>query len=145
MTPPQRKALFDYLEAVLLEDAPKAAASARGLAGAGQLASTVATVAEELIPALLSHAFQTSDAMSKAERRTAEEAMAANRGAQASVLIQMALRAWAGDNPTDTEAEDLALVLLGWLQVMAGAPPGDHEQALLMLGVARHNIQGGTP
>jgi hypothetical protein len=143
LSPAQWTALFDYLEAVLLQDSPKAAASTRILAAPGQIASTIATVAEELIPALLDQAFQTSDTMSQAERRAAEEAMADDRGAQASVLIQMALRAWADDNPTDTE--DLALVLLGWLQVMAGAPPGDHDQVLLMLGSARHTIQGGTP
>ncbi|MFJ2812161.1 hypothetical protein [Streptomyces sp. NPDC087294] len=145
MSPAQRTALFDYLEAVLLQDSPKAAASTRNLAAPGQVASTIATVAEELIPALLGQAVQTSDTMSQAERRAAEEAMANDRGAQASVLIQMALRAWADDNPTDAEAQDLALVLLGWLQMMAGAPSGDHEQVLLMLGSARHTIQGGPP
>lgn len=145
MSPAQWAAAFDYLEAVLLQDAPKAAASGRILAAPGQIASTIASLADELIPALLSQAFQICDTMSQAERRTAEEAMAADRGAQASALIHMALRAWADDDPTDAEAQDLALVLLGWLQLMAGAPPGDHEQALLMLGSARHTIQGGTP
>ncbi|WP_331732613.1 hypothetical protein OG613_48290 (plasmid) [Streptomyces sp. NBC_00015] len=145
LSPAQWSAVFDYLEGVLLQDAPKAAASARILAAPGQVASTIATVADELIPALLNQAFQINDTMSEAERRTAEGTMADDRGVQASVLIQMALRAWVDDNPTDTEAQDLALVLLGWLQVMAGAPPGDHQQALLMLGAARHISRGGTP
>ncbi|WP_159391789.1 hypothetical protein [Streptomyces viridochromogenes] len=144
MSPVQRAAAFDYLEAVLLQDEPKAASSGRILAAPGQIASTIASMADELIPALLCQAFQISDTMSRAKRRKAEEAMADDRGAQASVLIQMALREWADDDPTDAEAQDLALVLLGWLQVMAGAPPGDHEQVLLMLGSARHTIQGGT-
>lgn len=145
MSPAQWATAFDYLEAVLLQDAPKAASSSRILAAPGQIASTIADMADELIPALLSQAFQISDTMSEAELHAAQETMADDRGAQASALIQMALRAWADDNPTDTEAQDLALVLLGWLQLMAGAPPGDHEQALLMLGAARHTIQGGTP
>lgn len=145
MSPVQWAAAFDYLEAVLLQDAPKAASSARILAAPGQIASTIASMADELIPVLLSQAFQISGTMSRAERRRAEEAMADDRGAQASVLIQMALRAWADDDPADAEAQDLALVLLGWLQLMGGAPPGDNEQALLMLGSARHTIQGGTP
>lgn len=145
MSPAQWAAVLNYLEAVLLKDAPKAAASARILAAPGQVASTIVTLADELIPPLLNQAFQISDTMSEAECETAVGTMADDRGVQASVLIHMALRAWADDNPTDTEAQDLALVLLGWLQLMAGAPPGDHEQVLLMLGAARHVIQGGTP
>jgi hypothetical protein len=140
----RRRALFDYLEAVLLKDAPKAAASARIMAPPGQIASTIAAVAEELIPALLAQAFQIRETMSPAERHAVEEAMAADRGAQASMLTLTALRAWADDEPTDADAQDLALVLLGWLQVMAAAPPGDHEQVLLILGAARHTAQGGT-
>ncbi|WP_019070662.1 hypothetical protein [Streptomyces hokutonensis] len=144
MSPAQWSAMFDYLEAVLVKDPQKAAASAEILAAPGQFASTIAAAADELIPVLLSQAFQISATMSEAERHAAEESMADDRGAQASVLIQMALRAWAADNPTDTEAQDLGLVLLGWLQLMAGAPPGDHEQTLLMLGSARHIVRGGT-
>jgi hypothetical protein len=144
MSPAQWRTAFDYLEAVLLQDAPEAAASGRILAAPGQIASTIADMADELIPALLAQAFQVRDTMSEAELRSAEETMAADRGVQASVLIQMALRAWAEDEPTDAAAQDLALVLLGWLQVMAGAPPGDREQALLMLGSARHIAQEGT-
>ncbi len=145
LSPAQRRAGLDYLEAVLLQDTPKATASARVLAAPGQIASTIAALADELIPVLLSHVFQISDTMSEAERRSAEEKMADDRGAQASVLIQLALRAWADDEPADTETQDLALVLLGWLQMMTGAPPGDHEQILLILGSARHTIQGETP
>lgn len=145
MSPAQWAAAFDYLEAVLLQDASKAASSARILAAPGQIASTIAGMADELIPALLNQAFQISDTTSEAELHTAHETMATDRGAQASALIHMALCAWADDNPTDTEAQDLALVLLGWLQLMAGAPPGDHEETLLVLGSARHIIRGGTP
>ncbi|GGZ92822.1 hypothetical protein GCM10010344_70630 [Streptomyces bluensis] len=43
----------------------------------------------------MAQAFQIRDTMSEAELRSAEETMAADRRAQASALIQMALRAWA--------------------------------------------------
>ncbi|MFI1361055.1 hypothetical protein ACH4TV_46965 [Streptomyces sp. NPDC020898] len=46
----------------------------------------------------MNQALQISDTMSEAERHTAGGTMADDRGVQASVLIHMALRAWADDN-----------------------------------------------
>ncbi|HEY8984258.1 MAG TPA: hypothetical protein VIU15_32360 [Streptomyces sp.] len=136
----QWTAVFDYLEAVLLQNTPDIAASRQVLAEYGPPAAAVAAAADHLIPGLLDRAFGIHDGLSAPERDKIGAAMGADRGVQASLLIRDALTAWARDSPDEAATEAHALAFLGWLRLMADVPAGDHDQMLLMLGSARHTI-----